>query len=52
MAVSLTLVSTREHGRLRVVQLMMELIESEVRRLAGAGEWPGSPRIVRPTSPN
>lgn len=48
MSLSLTLISTREHSRLRVVQLMSELIEGEVRRMATAGEWPGSPRVVRP----
>lgn len=47
MSVSLSLVSTKEHGRLRVVQLMTDLIESEVRRLASTGAWPGSPRVIR-----
>lgn len=51
MSVSLTLVSTKEHGRLRVVQLMTDLIENEVRRLASTGDWPGSPRVMRTTSP-
>lgn len=51
MSVSLTLVSTREHGRLRVVQLMTDLIESEVRRLASTGTWPGSPRVIRSAAP-
>ena len=51
MSVSLTLVSTKEHGRLRVVQLMIDLIEYEVRRLASTGAWPGSPRVMRTSSP-
>ena len=51
MSLALTLISTPEHGRLRVVQLMTELIESEVRRMAAAGQWPGSPRVVRAGAP-
>jgi LysR family transcriptional regulator, nitrogen assimilation regulatory protein len=47
MSLSLTLISTREHSRLRVVQLMSDLIEGEVRRMAAAGDWPGAPRVVR-----
>jgi LysR family nitrogen assimilation transcriptional regulator len=48
MSVSLTLISTREHSRLRVVQLMSELIEDEVRRMAAAGEWAGLSRVMSP----
>lgn len=51
MSLSLTLITTPEHSRLRVVQLMIELIEGEVRRMAAAGEWPGSPRVVRAAPP-
>lgn len=47
MSITLTLVTTREHARLRSVQLMSELLVSEVRRLAKAGLWPGSPQIMR-----
>ena len=47
MSLALTLVTTREHSRLRVVQLMSDLIVSEVRRLAQSGLWPGSPRVMR-----
>jgi LysR family nitrogen assimilation transcriptional regulator len=51
MSLSLTLVTTKEHGRLRVVQLMTALIESEVRRMALSGDWPGTPRVMRPAKP-
>ena len=47
MSLTLTLVTTREHSRLRVVQMMGALIASEVRRLAGAGLWPGSPQVMK-----
>lgn len=47
MSLSLTLVTTREHERLRVVQLMSELITSEVRRMAAQGQWPGSPQVMK-----
>ncbi len=47
MSLALTLVTTKEHSRLRVVQLMSELIVSEVRRLAQSGLWPGLPQVMR-----
>ena len=47
MSLALTLVTTREHSQLRVVQLMSELIVAEVRRLALSGLWPGSPQVMR-----
>jgi LysR family transcriptional regulator, nitrogen assimilation regulatory protein len=51
MSLALTLITTKEHGRLRVVQLMTDLIEGEVRRLAASGDWPGTPRVIRPARP-
>lgn len=51
MALALTLVTTPEHARLRVVQLVGDLIESETRRLASEGLWPGAPRVMRPARP-
>lgn len=47
MSLALTLVTTREHGRLRAVQSMSELIVAEVRRMAASGLWPGSPQMIR-----
>ena len=47
MSLALTMVTTKEHSRLRVVQLMSELIVSEVRRLAQSGLWPGLPQVMR-----
>lgn len=47
MSLTLTLVTSKEQSRLRVVQLMSELIVTEVRRLALAGQWPGSPQVMR-----
>lgn len=47
MSIALTLVSNREHSRLRTVHAMSELITSEVRRLAKNGIWPGQPQIMR-----
>ncbi|WP_158937335.1 LysR family transcriptional regulator [Burkholderia sp. S171] len=47
MSIALTLASTREHSRLRTVQLMSELIATEIRRLAKSGAWPGSPHVMR-----
>ena len=47
LSLTLTMVMTTEHSRLRVVQLMSELIASEVRRLAQSGYWPGSPKVMR-----
>lgn len=47
MSLALTLVTTKEHSQLRVVQLMSELIITEVRRLASSGLWPGSPQVMR-----
>ena len=47
MSLALTMVTTKEHGRLRVVQLMSDLIASEVRRLAASGRWPGSPQVMK-----
>ena len=47
MSLMLTLVTTREHGRLRVVQMMGALIAAEVRRMAAAGSWPGSPQVMK-----
>ena len=46
MSLALTLVTTKEHGRLRVVQLMSELIVTEVWRMVKAGVWPGSPQVM------
>lgn len=46
MSVALTLASTHEHARLRTVQLMSDLVASEVRRVARAGLWPGKPVVV------
>ncbi|NML44300.1 LysR family transcriptional regulator [Ramlibacter sp. G-1-2-2] len=51
MSLSLSLITTKEHGRLRVVQLMADLIEGEVRRMAASGDWPGSPKVIRPAKP-
>ena len=47
MSLTLTMVTTKEQGRLRVVQLMSELIVSEVHRMANSGQWPGSPQIMK-----
>lgn len=47
MSLALTMVTTKEHSRLRVVHLMSELIVSEVRRLAQSGLWPGLPQVMR-----
>ena len=47
MSLALTVVTTKEHSQLRVVQLMSELIVTEVRRLAALGVWPGSPQVMR-----
>lgn len=51
MSLALTLVTTREHSRLRVVQLMSDLIVAEVRRMAASGLWPGSPQVMRNQGP-
>jgi LysR family transcriptional regulator, nitrogen assimilation regulatory protein len=51
MSVSLTLITTSDHARLRLVQLMAEAVESEVRKLAAAGDWPGAPKVMRPGKP-
>ena len=40
MSLALTLVTTKAHGRLRVVQLMSDLIVSEVHRPAASGQCP------------
>ena len=47
MSLTLTLVTTQEHFRLRVVQAMVELIVAEVRRLATSGLWPGAPQVMK-----
>ena len=47
LSLALTLVTTREHGRMRVVQLMSDLIVHEVRQLAASGRWPGAPQVMR-----
>ena len=47
MSLALSLVTTQEHSRLRVVQLMSDLIVSEVRRLAASGQWPGLPQVMK-----
>jgi len=46
MSVALSLVTTHEQAKLRNVQLVSELVASEIRRVARAGLWPGNPTVV------
>lgn len=47
MSVALTMITTREHARLRNVQLMADFVSSEIRAVARRGLWPGKPTVVR-----
>ncbi len=47
MSLALTLVTSKDHAKLYTVQLMADLIKSEVRQRAQAGSWPGAPRIMQ-----
>jgi LysR family transcriptional regulator, nitrogen assimilation regulatory protein len=47
LSLALTMVVSREHFRLRAVQLMTELIAQEVARLVARGDWPGKPQRIR-----
>nr|ADM86733.1 LysR-type regulator [Delftia acidovorans] len=47
MSVGLTLITTREHSRLRNVQLMADFVSSEIRAVARRGLWPGKPTVMR-----
>lgn len=47
MSVALTMITTREHARLRNVQLMADFVAGEIRSVAKRGLWPGKPTVVR-----
>lgn len=52
MSIALSLLSTRQFGKLRNVQLVSELISGEVRRMARAGAWPGHPIVMTSPAPS
>lgn len=45
LSVELAVVTTTEKSRLRVVQLVRDVIVQAVRQLALAGQWPGTPHV-------
>ncbi len=49
MSIALSLISTREHTRLRNVQLLSSFVAAEIRKVAKNGLWPGNPVVVRPS---
>lgn len=46
MSVTLTLITTREHSRLRNVQLVSRLVIDQVRDVVRQGRWPGGPLLL------